>query len=177
MIPDLGSILPLLESFYKKPGPSCPHCGWAEGCTKWCRYWRYEPGRDRRIAIQRYRCPNQGCPVSTFSVLPFGLLPFLRISFRALWFLVSLASIFSVNSQAGFFGCSRATIRRRTSWGQAFFLWFEEHLVLLRDQSWNGFCQLLFARFFPVAAARFLYQHNSANYSPEAGSVTSGTRR
>lgn len=177
MIPDLGLILPLLESFYKKPSPSCPRCKQSSGCIKWGRYWRYSAGCARRIGVQRYRCQNTDCSITTFSILPFGLLPYLRIGFLTLWLLVSPASLYSVNSRAKFFDCSRATIRRRTAWGLVFFAWLGESLHFLRGITWNAFCGLIFARFFPVAAARSTHQHNSANSAPGADFVISGARR
>lgn len=177
MIPDLGLILPLLESFYKKPSPSCPRCHNPNCCIKWGRYWRYGPGCAHRLGVQRYRCLNPDCLVTTFSILPFGLLPYLRIAFLTLWFLISPASVYSVNSRARFFDCSRTTVRRRTAWGCVFFAWLGERLHLLRGITWNAFCGLIFARFFPISAARSTHQHNSANYSPRADSVISVARR
>lgn len=153
MIPSLGSILPLLETFYKKAVPTCPHCGNADGCTKWCWYRRYDHGRNRRIRVQRYLCPNGNCPAVTFSILPFGFLPFVRLSFRALWLLTAIAQVFSVNSLATIFDCSRATIRRRVSCGRKLFAWLTANLVSMRDISWNTFCGLVFARFYPTTNA------------------------
>lgn len=149
MSPVLASILPFHEELFKKRIPACTHCGHSDGCSKWCGYRRYDPHTDGFIRIQRYLCPNRGCPAVTFSLVPFGFLPLLRISVGALCGLLVVAQFLSVNALAKALDCSRSTIRRRVCWGHRFCDWLTENLASIPSISWNSFYGLVFARFFP----------------------------
>ena len=149
MIPCLASIIPLLEQLFKSHAPACTRCGHSDGCTKWGCYPRCDPHTGLPTRIQRYICPNKKCKAKTFSITPFGFLPYLRISLGAMWILVALAKLLSVNALSRTFECSRSTIRRRVDWGKRFVTWLEANLIAIRDIFWSAFCGLLFTRFYP----------------------------
>ena len=57
----------------------CPHCGNRDSYVKYGFYSRYLFD-DHLTKIQRYRCDNDLCPHTTFSILPHAFLRIHRAS-------------------------------------------------------------------------------------------------
>lgn len=92
MPPTWNSLISILSKITRENHPSaiqCTHCGNHSSFIKWGSYRRYLFD-DELINIQRYRCDNDQCPRTTFSVLPHAFLPIARASVCMLMYVLMM---------------------------------------------------------------------------------------
>lgn len=68
----------------------CPCCGNKERTPKHGFYMRYSFDERTQVRIQRFRCDNDQCPRTTFSVLPHPFMRILRASLCMFQWVLSL---------------------------------------------------------------------------------------
>ena len=92
MPPTWNSLISFLSEITRENSPSiiqCSHCGNRDCFRKWGHYRRYLFD-DELVNIQRYRCDNDQCPRTTFSILPHAFLPIIRASVCILMYVLRM---------------------------------------------------------------------------------------
>lgn len=92
MPPTWNSLIYCLSEITRENSPSiiqCSHCGNCDCYRKWGHYTRYL-FNDELVNIQRYRCDNDQCPRTTFSILPHAFLPIIRASVCMLMYVLRM---------------------------------------------------------------------------------------